>query len=121
SLALYECRLAFALDHGGQPRAAAEFYRAADECDARWPEEFAARAWRLATDPNPDLRDPQQAYELAAQAVAGVADPAAPLLDALAAALAARGDFEEAARTGQRALDKATAAGDVTLANGIRD
>ena len=39
----------------------------------------------------------------------------------LAAALAARGDFDEAVRTGQRALDKATAAGDVTSANNIRD
>src|SRR5581483_8248774 len=87
----------------------------------RWPEEFAARAWRLATDPNPELRDPQQACELAEQAVAGVADPSAHLLDALAAALAARGDFEEAAHTAQSALDKATAAGDVTLVSGIRD
>jgi tetratricopeptide (TPR) repeat protein len=120
-LVLYQCRLAYALHYCGQPRAAAEFYRAARQCEPRWPEEFAARAWRLATDPDPGLRDPRQACELAEQAVAGAADPSAHLLDALAAALAARGDFEEAVQTGQSALDKATAAGDTTLANGIRD
>jgi tetratricopeptide (TPR) repeat protein len=120
-LVIYQCRLAYALHYCGQHRAVAEFYRAAGQREPRWPEEFAAKAWRLATDPDPDRRDLQQACELAEQAVAGVADPSAHLLDALAAALAARGDFEEAVRTGQSALDKATAAGDATLAGGIRD
>jgi hypothetical protein len=42
-------------------------------------------------------------------------------LDALAAADAARGDFAEATATARRAIDKATAVGDVTLASAIRD
>jgi tetratricopeptide (TPR) repeat protein len=120
-LVLFQCRLAYALHFCGQQRAAVEFYRAAGEHDPRWPEQFAAKARQLAADPDPGLRDPQQACELAEQAVAGVADPPADLLDTLAVALAARGDFDEATRTGQQALDKATAAGDITVANGIRD
>jgi protein O-mannosyl-transferase len=120
-LVVFECRLAFALNHCGDRRSAAAAYRDARERHPHWPEEFAAKAWRLATDPDANLRDPQQAYELAGQAVEGEANPPAPLLDALAAALAARGDFEEAARTAQRALDRAAAAGDLALANAIRD
>jgi tetratricopeptide (TPR) repeat protein len=120
-LVIYQCRLASALQNRGERRAAAEVYRSATERDPRWPEEFAAKAWGLATNPDANLRDPQLACEMAGQAVEGVADPPPALLDTLAAALAARGDFEEAVRTGQRALDKAAAAGDVTQAEAIRD
>src|SRR5207249_1899062 len=107
------------MQQNGLAEASRLSYLDARERDPHWPEEFAAKAWRLATDPDATLRDPAQAYELAGQAVEGSADPSAPLLDALAAALAARGDFEEAARTAQRALDRAAVAGDIALANAI--
>ena len=120
-LVIYKCRLASALQYLGKRGEAAEVYRTATERDPRWPEDFAAKAWGLATNPDANLRDPQLACELAGQAVEGVANPPAALLDTLGAALAARGDFEEAVRTGQRALGKATAAGDPARAEAIRE
>jgi hypothetical protein len=117
----YECRLAYALACCGDRLGAAENYCVATGHDPRWPEQFAARAWTLATDSEAGRRDPQTAYEVASQAVDGAGDPPAALLDALAAAEAARGDFAEATATARRAIDRATAAGDVNLANAIRD
>jgi tetratricopeptide (TPR) repeat protein len=117
----YECRLAYALACCGDRLGAAETYGVATGHAPRWPEQFAARAWTLATDSEAGRRDPQTAYELASQAVDGAGDPSASLLDALAVAEAARGNFAEATATARRALDKAMAAGDSTLANAIRD
>jgi tetratricopeptide (TPR) repeat protein len=115
------CRLAYALDHCGNHAAAAEAYRTALQRDPHWPEKFAAKAWRLATDPDPDVRDPEQAYELASQAVQAVADPPAHLIDTLAAAQAAVGKFQEAVLTARQALDKASAREETSLADTIRD
>jgi tetratricopeptide (TPR) repeat protein len=118
---ILQCRWAYALDHRGDHAGAKEAYNSAVRRDKRWPEKFAAKAWRLATDANPDVRDPQQAYELASQAVQGVAEPSAALLDTLAAAQAAAGKFLEAVRTAQQALDKAPTNDGGTLAASIRE
>ncbi len=105
---ILRCRLAYALDHRGDHTGAKEFYSAALRRDPGWPEKCAVKAWRLATDPNPDLRDAPEAYDLADQAVSAVGDPSASQLDTLAAAEAAAGKFLEAVRTEQQALDKAS-------------
>src|SRR5262249_9664318 len=102
-------------------RGAAAAYRSARERDSHWPDHFAARAWTLLTDPDPSRRDPQTAYELARQASDAVGDPPARLLGVFAAAEAAPGRLAAAAQTAQRALDKASAAGDVALAKQVRD
>jgi protein O-mannosyl-transferase len=73
-------------------------------------------AWLLATDPAPPA-PPTEAVRLARRAVELAPSPHAGLLDTLAAALAAAGDFEAARQTAQQALglalqgqDPATAA-----------
>jgi tetratricopeptide (TPR) repeat protein len=77
-------------------------------------------AWIRATTDDPDLRDVAEATRLAERAVAltGRRDPSA--LDALAAAHAAGGHFEEAVATARAAIDVATATGASSLAAGIQ-
>lgn len=65
-------------------------------------------AWHFATVPLIELRDPPRAVELARQACAAGED--ANRLDTLAAALAACGQFEEAAEQQRRALEQADGA-----------
>jgi tetratricopeptide (TPR) repeat protein len=107
-LALYRRRLGYALYAGRQTAAAAREYAAANDLDPRWPRTAVARAWRLATDPDEAARDPDEALELAGQACQAEADPPAEALDALAAAQAAAGHYDEAAATARRALGKAS-------------
>jgi tetratricopeptide (TPR) repeat protein len=120
-LVVFECRLGHALNGRGEPRGAAAAYRDASQRCPEWPDLFAARAWTLITEPDPNRRDAQEAYELASQAVEGVGEPPAQLLHVLAAAEAARGDFTAATKTAQRALNRASADGDLTLANTVRE
>jgi tetratricopeptide (TPR) repeat protein len=115
----FRCRLAFALRQVGHLRGAAEAYRQACLRHPRWPEEYIARAWRLATDADADRRDPLLACELASQAIQAVEEPTASMLDALAAAQAARGDFADAVQTARQARDRASAAGDSPHAEAI--
>jgi tetratricopeptide (TPR) repeat protein len=119
--AIFHCRLAFALHQLGDRQGAARAYRAALARDPEWPGKFAATAWRLSTDSEVHLQDPRLAYELASQAVQATGDPPASMLDSLAAAQAALGKFQEAIRTAQQALKKASASGDHKLAASIRD
>ena len=61
-------------------------------------------AWRLATDPDAAVRAPRQALVLATLANQLAGQQVPELLDTLAAAQAANGDFEQAAQTLERAL-----------------
>jgi tetratricopeptide (TPR) repeat protein len=117
----YQCRLGFALACCGDRPGAREAYAAATALDPRWPDAFAAKAWMLATDSNESGRDPQTAYELASQAVDSAGEPSALLLDALAAAEAARGNFREATAIAKRAIEKARTAGDIALVKAIQE
>jgi tetratricopeptide (TPR) repeat protein len=118
---LFRCRLAQALNQLGSRQAAAAVYRAAFRVDPYWPGRFAAKAWKLATASEANLRDPRLAHELASQASEGVGDPPADMLDTLAAAQAAVGQYREAVETAKKALNKASAAGEAALAASIRD
>jgi tetratricopeptide (TPR) repeat protein len=118
---IYRCRLAFAWHQVGDRQAAVAAYALALRRQPDWPRRFAVAAWRLATDPDPERRDPRAASELAGQALQGHDDPAAPELDALAAAQAGLGEFEAAADTARRALDRASATGETALAEAIRN
>jgi tetratricopeptide (TPR) repeat protein len=117
---IYRCRLAMALHHLGNARASTEVYLAALKQDPHWPEKFTAQAWKLATAPDVNFRDPRLAYELASQAIQAVSDPTAAMLDALAAAHAALGQFKKAALVAQQALKKAVASAEESLARSIR-
>jgi Flp pilus assembly protein TadD len=67
-------------------------------------------AWLLATCPEASVRDPRRAVAIAQQAVRMTQGRSPSLLDALAAAFAAAGDFESARGAGTRALELARAA-----------
>jgi len=116
---LFRCRLAFSMNRLGDRRAA-EVYRKAFQDDPLWPEKFRDKAWKLVTDSNINLRDPLSAYEFTSQSAEGVTEPSASLLDTLAAAQAALGQFVEASQSANRALKKALAESDLPLADAIR-
>jgi tetratricopeptide (TPR) repeat protein len=77
-------------------------------------------AWLLATHPDARRRDPAAAVTYAEQAARGAGDDPA-VLDTLATARAAAGDFEAAVRGEEAALALAGARGDAVLAAGIRE
>jgi tetratricopeptide (TPR) repeat protein len=63
-------------------------------------------AWILATDPNPELRDPKAALEFAKKACDLTGGKNAPALDTLAVAFAANGDFDSALRWQSQAIER---------------
>jgi Tfp pilus assembly protein PilF len=73
-------------------------------------------AWIRATAADTALRDPGQAIQLAERAVAATNRRDLAALDALAAAYAAAGRFDEAVTTAQAAVDLALAAGQAEFA-----
>jgi Flp pilus assembly protein TadD len=84
-----------------------------------WPEALNNQAWLLATTPDQRLRDPKRALELATRAKA-LADYKMPLvLDTLAAAQAAVGEFEEAQQNAAKAVDWARATDQTQMAGEI--
>lgn len=70
---------------------------------------FALRnlAWIMATSPDASRRNPKQALEYALRAYQADGDRPTEVLDALAAAYAATGDFQAAVQMQQRAIDRA--------------
>jgi tetratricopeptide (TPR) repeat protein len=117
---IFYCRLGYAFHQLGDRQSAYRAYQTAFRRDAQWPVKFTAKSWRLATNPDVNLREPRLAYELSCQAVQAVVDPPASMLDALAAAHAALGDFPNAVQAAQQALTKASDHGEVHLAKSIR-
>ncbi len=63
-------------------------------------------AWALATLPEDHLRDGEEALRVIRAVIAEAPSPSPVYQDTLAAALAERGDFEEAVRTGERLLSE---------------
>lgn len=88
----------------GQYGPAAEQYARARACAPDEPQAAAALAWVRATAPDAALRNGAEAVRLAEAAVATSPSPSAYALDALAAAYAESGRFEEAARYAARAF-----------------
>jgi tetratricopeptide (TPR) repeat protein len=87
----------------GRSRAALESLGHAIRLDPENREALEDRAWILATDPDPALRDGAEAVRLSERAVALAGEAGAATLDALAAAYAEAGRFEDAAATIERA------------------
>jgi tetratricopeptide (TPR) repeat protein len=117
----YHCNLALALRDAGQTEEAdAEFSRAF-RLDPNWPFTATRTAWKLATSPEPPLRNGFLALRLARQCchVGGDAHPAP--LDALAAAYAELGRFDEAVDAARRALALASSQGQTELAGQIQE
>ncbi len=80
-----------------------------------------ALAWSLATAPDPKLRDAPRAVELAKKASAAAGDKDPGMLDTLAVAHAAMGDFVEAARIEQEAVKTARESGQGDLLKDYRE
>jgi tetratricopeptide (TPR) repeat protein len=77
-------------------------------------------AWLLATARDPALRDPALAVSLAERAAALTAAPDPSVADTLAAAYAAAGRYDEAARVAEQALRQVEARGPPAFAEQIR-
>jgi choline-sulfatase len=84
-----------------------------------WPGPMSEIAWILATHSDPAVRDPGKAVRLAERAAELTGRRQPVILDTLAAAYAAAGDFERAAATAQDAASLATAAGATALSGDI--
>lgn len=63
-------------------------------------------AWLLATCPDEKIREPQRALKLAEQAATGTNREDGQSLDTLAAAYAANGQFPEAVKAGEAAIER---------------
>ncbi len=112
--------LALALTMKGNLNEAIEHFREAVRLKPDYLEPLNRMARILAMHPDPKLRDPGQAIEIAKRAVelTGHKDPA--ILETLAAAYAAAGQFDQALKTAETALSLATAAQADELADHIR-
>ena len=80
------------------------------------PQALSGLAWIRATAEDSAVRNPRQAVELAERAAAATHRRDLAALDALAAAYAAAGRFDEAVATAQAAVELAVAAGQGDIA-----
>lgn len=93
----------------GQYSAAVNSFQASLKLKSDQPETLKAAAWVLATHPDPAERKPRLAIELAERARELTKNEDGSVLDTLAAAYAAVGDFNRAVSTAEAALGKASA------------
>ncbi len=111
--------LALILEDRGDIEAAIEHYRQALQIDPKWPQASGRLAWILATCEDETYRDVDEALRLAALACErGPQDPVG--WDALAAAYAGTGRFEEAVQSARKALQLARSSRDEALAAQIQ-
>jgi Flp pilus assembly protein TadD len=106
---------------GGRDAEVAANLRRSIRVRPTWPEALNALAWLLATSPDSSVFDPGEARRLASRAVelTGGRDPR--MLDTLAAALAAAGQFDEAVRNAREAVRLASESSADTVGAGIRN
>ena len=112
--------MAVILARAGDRAGAETHYARALALEPRLYSTAANLAWLRATAADPARRRPEEAQELAARALAEVETLEPALLDAQAAAYAARGKFPEAIATGERALAAAERRGLTALVAPIR-
>jgi tetratricopeptide (TPR) repeat protein len=99
----YTQRASLAVSRGNFGQAVRDLQRSI-QLDPALADAHRSLAWLLATCPDPQFRDPQQAIERARQGLAVSAGPNPFLLDALAAAQASAGDFSAAVETIREAI-----------------
>ena len=104
----------------GREAAAAAAFRQALRLGGREVVYLNDLAWLLATSEDAALRDPEGALALALEAAEATGRRNPEVLDTLAAAYAAAGRFEEAARSEERALALAEEGGAEDLAAKLR-
>lgn len=104
----------------GRDREAEAHYRRALSLEPDYLPAANNLAQLLATSRDTAVRDPAEAIDLAERATRGAGARVPALLDTLAAAHAAAGDFDEAARVATRAAKLAASQGQDALADEIR-
>jgi Tfp pilus assembly protein PilF len=107
--------LAQLLSNRGQPAAAAGQFRAVLALRPDHVQALAGLAWIQATAADPALRNPDEAVQRAERAVDLTNRRDVVALDALAAAYASAGRFDDAVRTANVGLDVATRAGQTAV------
>lgn len=113
------CALAGALSRTGRLDKALDHFQAGLRLRPGSVSALNGVAWILATHPNPEVRKPQEAIQLATRAADLTNHSDAGALDTLAAAYAAAGQFEKAVTTAERAQSLATAGNNERLAEEI--
>lgn len=103
------CALADAAEQTGDLAGAVASYREAVRLDPQSLVGLNGAAWILATHPDAAARQPAEAVQLARRAVEAGGAENASVLDTLAAAYAAAGDFPQAVSTARKALALARA------------
>lgn len=96
--------LGLALRMLGKDEEAIQHLRAALKLRGDWPAPMSELAWILATAADPKLRDPAEARRLAERAATQTSHGDPAVLDALAAAYAASGDWDRATATATTAV-----------------
>ncbi|HLQ23289.1 MAG TPA: tetratricopeptide repeat protein [Gemmatimonadales bacterium] len=114
-----ENNLGLALRSMGERDEALRHLRAALKLRPDWPTPMNEIAWILATHPDARIRNPGEAVRLAERAAERTARRQPVILDTLAAAYAAAGDFGRAAAVAQEAMSLAASGGPVGLSGEI--
>jgi tetratricopeptide (TPR) repeat protein len=112
----HHANLGLLLARTGRTEEALAQYRLAADIYPDNPDWLADQAWILATQEDPRFRDSEEALRLAEEACRRTEYRSASALQALAAALAARGRYGEARDTARRAAQTAADAGLADLA-----
>jgi tetratricopeptide (TPR) repeat protein len=112
--------LGLALRMKGEREETLQHFEAALRLRADWAAPMNEIAWILATHPEERVRNPGRAVQLAERAAELTARRQPVILDCLAAAYAAAGDFDRAAATAQEATALAASGGAADLAREIR-
>lgn len=120
SFAQAHYNLAVSLAGQQKPAEAIHHYRQALAVQADEPAFLNGFAWMLATYPDPRVRNPQEAIRLAERAASLTQRGSALVLDTLAAAYAAAGQYGQAVMTAQAALALIPSGQATELAAGIR-
>jgi tetratricopeptide (TPR) repeat protein len=113
-------RLGSLLEKQGDPAAAAARYRQALDVQPRSIPALRGLAWLLATTSDPNVRDGTAALALAQILEKSPVRQQVTVLDTIAAAYAASGDFEAAAQRARVALSIAENSGDAGIAARLR-
>jgi tetratricopeptide (TPR) repeat protein len=111
-----QANLAFVLSSLNRPREAIELYRKVLKTRPDWPRALSHLAWILANHPDASVHDPSQAVELAKRACELTGNSQPDMLETLALAYAASGQYAQAIKTATQAMELAKAAGNAAQA-----
>jgi Flp pilus assembly protein TadD len=103
--------LGLTLRDRGNGLAALRMFETVSQLAPNLPKPLSDIAWILATHPDEAIRDPLRAVSVGRRAVELAEGKDASMLDTLAAAYAAAGDFEEARKTARAAIGATRASG----------